>query len=157
MSGISGINLGVSTVLEGSIRKFKNRVRISAQLIRTDDGFHIWSEKYDRELDDIFRLQDEISLAIAERIRENFGRFEIRDQLIEAPTDNIEAYKLYLKARYNHLKWDAEGITNGIVYYEQCIALDPDFSCPILARPTAMPCMAHGAQKRNFWMLLTTT
>ena len=122
-----GNQLGVSTVLEGSIRKIKDRVRISSQLIRTDDGFHIWSEKYDRELVDIFELQDEISLEIAEQIRENFGHLEIKERLVDAPTDNIEAYNLYLKARYNHLRWDAEGIENGMKYYDQCISHGPKF------------------------------
>ncbi|NBC05419.1 MAG: helix-turn-helix domain-containing protein [Bacteroidetes bacterium] len=125
-----GNQLGVSTVLEGSIRKINDRVRISTQLIRTDDGFHIWSEKYDRELVDIFELQDEISLEIAEQIRENFGHLEIKERLVDAPTDNIEAYNLYLKARYNHLRWDAEGIENGMKYYDQCISMAPNFSWP---------------------------
>lgn len=125
-----GNRLGVSTVLEGSIRKIKDRVRISAQLIRTDNGFHIWSEKYDRNLVDIFELQDEISLAIAEQIRENFGHMEIKEHLVDAPTDNVAAYNLYLKARYNHLRWDAEGIENGMKYYDQCITMAPDFSWP---------------------------
>ncbi len=125
-----GNQLGVSTILEGSIRKIKDRVRISAQLIRTDDGFHIWSEKFDRELVDIFELQDEISLEIAEQIRENFGHLEIKERLVDAPTDNIEAYNLYLKARYNHLRWDAEGIENGMKYYDRCIAIAPNFSWP---------------------------
>lgn len=125
-----GNRLGVATVLEGSIRQIKDRVRISAQLIRTDDGFHIWSEKYDRNLVDIFELQDEISLSIAEQIRENFGHMEIKEHLIDAPTDNVAAYNLYLKARYNHLRWDAEGIENGMKYYDQCISMAPNFSWP---------------------------
>lgn len=125
-----GNQLGVATVLEGSIRKIKDRVRISAQLIRTDDGFHIWSEKYDRKLTDIFELQDEISLEIAEQIRENFGHMEIKERLVDAPTDNVAAYNHYLKARYNHLRWDAEGIGNGMKYYDECISMAPDFSWP---------------------------
>ena len=75
-----GNELGVSTILEGSVRKSKNRVRISTQLVRTDDGFQIWSSRFDRELVDIFELQDEISREIAEKLRENFeklGNFEV--------------------------------------------------------------------------------
>ena len=125
-----GNQLGVSTVLEGSVRKAKNRVRISAQLIQTTDGFQIWSGRFDRDLDDIFELQDEISLKIADQIRENFGHLEIRDHLVDVPTDNIAAYNLYLKARFNHLKWDREGIENGMAYYDQCISMDPGFSWP---------------------------
>jgi TolB-like protein/AraC-like DNA-binding protein len=125
-----GNQLGVSTILEGSIRRLNDRVRISTQLIRTDDGFHIWSEKYDRELVDIFELQDEISLEIAEQIRENFGHLEIKGRLVDAPTDNIEAYNLYLKARYNHLRWDYEGIETAMRLYDECIKIAPEFSWP---------------------------
>jgi adenylate cyclase len=125
-----GNELGVSTILEGSVRKSKNRVRISTQLVRTDDGFQIWSSRFDRELVDIFELQDEISREIAEKLRENFGHFEIEERLIDAPTQNIEAYNLYLKARFHHLKWDGDGINTAIEYYQQSIDLAPDFSWP---------------------------
>ncbi|HQU58004.1 MAG TPA: helix-turn-helix domain-containing protein [Saprospiraceae bacterium] len=125
-----GQQLGVATVLEGSIRKAKNRIRITAQLIQTQNGFHLWSENFDRELDDIFAVQDEISLLIAGQIRENFGHLEIQEHLIHAPTKNIAAYNLYLKGRYHHLKWDAEGIDTGIACYRQSIEQDPDFALP---------------------------
>ena len=72
-----GNQLGVTTVLEGSVRKVSNRVRITAQLISTDDGSHIWSKNFDREMKDIFGLKAEISLLIADQIRENFGYLEI--------------------------------------------------------------------------------
>lgn len=125
-----GDQLGVSTVLEGSVRKAKNRVRITAQLVSTNDGNHFWSKSFDRDLEDIFALQDEISLRIADQIRENFGHLDIQDHLIEAPTQNIEAYKLYLKGRYHHLMWDGPGIANAIERYEQCVAIDPSFALP---------------------------
>jgi len=127
---IIGNELGVSTVLEGSIRKSGERIRITTQLIRTDNGFQLWSEVFDRQMNDIFELQDEISVLIAEKIRENFGHISISDHLIEAPTKNIEAYNLYLKARYYHLKWDGDRIERAIVIYQQCIDLDPDFPTP---------------------------
>jgi len=125
-----GNQLGVSVLLEGSIRKANNRVRITAQLIRTDNGFHIWSGKFDRELNDIFELQDEVSLEIAEQIRENFGHLNIEKRLVDAPTDNIDAYNLYLKARFHHLKWDGDGIRNAMELYSQCIEMAPRFSWP---------------------------
>ncbi|WP_409029025.1 helix-turn-helix domain-containing protein [Gracilimonas sediminicola] len=125
-----GNQLGVSTVLEGSVRKSKKRVRISAQLIQTTDGFQIWSGRFDRDIEDIFELQDEISLAIAEQIRENFGHLEIGEHLVDVPTQNIQAYNLYLKARYNHLRWDREGIENAMKFYPQCIEMAPDFAWP---------------------------
>lgn len=74
---IIGNQLGVATVIEGSIHKSGDRVRIAIQLIKTDKGFHIWSERFDQTLKDIFELQDEISLLVADRIRENFGQMEI--------------------------------------------------------------------------------
>lgn len=125
-----GNQLGVSTVLEGGIRKAGKRVRVSAQLIRTDNGFQIWSESFDRELTDIFELQDEISLHIADRIRENYGHLEIADHLAKKPTENLQAYDLYLRGRYNHLKWDREGIENGMRFYEESIREDPQFAHP---------------------------
>lgn len=125
-----GDQLGVSTVLEGSVRKVKNKVRITAQLISTDDGTHFWSKNFDRDLEDIFAIQDEISLNIADQIRENFGHLSIQEHLIEAPTQNMEAYNLYLKGRYYHLMWDGQGIANAIELYEQCIAIDPSFVLP---------------------------
>ena len=125
-----GGQLGVSTILEGSVRKFKKRVRITAQLINTDDGTHFWSKNFDRDLEDIFALQDEISLHIANQIRENFGHLNIQEHLIEAPTQNVEAYDLYLKGRYQHLRWDGEGIRNAVECYEQCVAIDPSFALP---------------------------
>ncbi|PHN07774.1 AraC family transcriptional regulator [Flavilitoribacter nigricans DSM 23189 = NBRC 102662] len=125
-----GQQLGVATVLEGSVRKAGQKVRITAQLIQARNGFHLWARNFDRELKDIFAVQDEISLLIADQIRENFGHLEIQDHLIAAPTQNIQAYNLYLKARYNHLKWDSEGISQGIRYYQECIELDPGFALP---------------------------
>lgn len=125
-----GRDLGVSTVLEGSVRKSSHQVRISAKLISTDDGTQLWSCKFDRKLEDIFVLQDEISLQIAEQIRENFGHLTIQDHLIEAPTQNMEAYDLYLKGRYQHLMWDGQGIVNAVGLYEQSLELDSSFDLP---------------------------
>lgn len=125
-----GSQLGVSTILEGSVRKYKNRVRITAQLISTDDGTHFWSKNFDRELEDIFALQDEVSILIADQIRANFGHFEIQEHLVKMPTQNIEAYELYLKARHQHLMWDGEGIRNSVALYEECITLEPNFALP---------------------------
>lgn len=123
-----GRQLGVATILEGSVRKAKNRVRITAQLVNTEDGVHLWSKNFDRELADIFALQDEVSLLIADQIRENYGHIEIKDHLVKAPTKNVEAYNLFLKGRYHQLKWNGEGIREGIKYYKQCIAIDANYS-----------------------------
>ncbi len=125
-----GQQLGVALLLEGSIRKAGQRVRITAQLIRTDDGFHIWSENFDRELTDIFALQDEVSLLIAGKIREHMGHLTIQDHLVQAPTSNITAYQLYLKGRHYHNKWALASFETATQYYQQSIAADPAFDLP---------------------------
>jgi len=78
-----GKELGVSTLLEGSVRLSGNTIRITAQLIDAADDFHFWSETWDRKLEHVFEVQDEISLLIAERLREHFGHFEIKEHLVE--------------------------------------------------------------------------
>jgi len=125
-----GDQLGVSTILEGSVRKAQNKVRITVQLISTKDGTHFWSKNFDRDLKDIFAVQDEISLHIADQIRENFGHLNIQEHLIVAPTQNMEAYNLYLKGRSHHLMWDGQGIANAVKLYEQCVTIDPSFALP---------------------------
>ncbi|MEQ9308582.1 MAG: helix-turn-helix domain-containing protein [Balneolaceae bacterium] len=127
-----GNKLGVSTILEGSIRNQGDRVRISVQLIRTDTGFQIYSERFDRELSDIFELQDEISRLIAERIRENFGHFEIKDELVKTQTRNSDAYSSYLKGRYYQFKWTQDGLQKALASYKKSISLDANFPMPYL-------------------------
>lgn len=123
-----GEQLDVTTVLEGSVRKANNRVRVTAQLINTEDGTHYWSRNFDRELDDIFLLQDEISLLIANQIRENFGHLNIQDHLVNASTQNIKAYEFFLKGRFYQLKWDAESIKKAIEFYNTAVQIDPRFA-----------------------------
>lgn len=123
-----GGQLGVSTILEGSIKKSRERVRITAQLIDVEDGTHYWSKKFDRRLIDIFDLEDEISLTIAEEVRNNFGHFEIQEHLIEQPTSSVDAYQLYLKGRSFQLKWTPEGLNQAINYYNKAIALDKNYA-----------------------------
>lgn len=123
-----GKQLGVDTILEGSIKKSQNKVRITAQLINVDDGLHYWSRKYDRELEDIFELEDEISLAIADEVRNNFGHFEVQEHLVEQPTNSVDAYQMYLKGRSLQLLWTPEGIKEAIQYYDKAIALDKSYA-----------------------------
>ena len=94
---IVGERLNVKTVLEGSVRKAGNRVRIMAQLINVADGYHLWSERYDRELEGIFEVQDEISRAIADRLKVSLDSG--RQTTVKAGTSNLESYQLYLKGR----------------------------------------------------------
>ena len=125
-----GAELGVSLVLEGSVRKSGDHIRITAQLIRTDNGFHIWSEKFDRKLDNIFELQDEISLLIADKIREHFGHLTIQDHLVQVSTNNIEAYERYLKGRHFYNKWDMSNFLKAAECYQESIEMDPSFDLP---------------------------
>lgn len=122
-----GNELGVALVLEGSVRKFGDQVRITTQLIRTDNGFQIWSENFNRKLEDIFALQDEISLLVAERIRENYGHLELNEHLVTPSTENIDAYDTFLKAKFFLKRWNLKDIQKGALLFEQSVKLDPAF------------------------------
>jgi len=125
-----GNKLGVSTVLEGSVRRSGKRIRITAQLINTADGYHIWSENYDSDLEDIFEVQDEISLKIVTRLKENFAGGSTKEHIIKQTTDNLDAYNLYLKGRYYFNKSNPEDIGRAIRTFEEVIAIDPGFASP---------------------------
>lgn len=123
-----GDQLGVSTVLEGSVRKAKNRVRVTAQFISTNDGTHIWSKNFDRDLEDIFAIQDEISVHIADQIRENFGHIEIPSFPNATPTQNIKAYDLWLKGSYHLKRKDFDDIKNAMKFFKDAIKVDPNYA-----------------------------
>lgn len=120
-----GEELGAVLILEGSIRFGGDKVRITAQLIEAEDDFHFFSETWDRELDDIFEVQDEISLLIADKIREQTGHFELEDHLVQPQTDNISAYQYSLKARFHKNKWTLEDAKLAEEYYQKSLELDP--------------------------------
>jgi adenylate cyclase len=134
--------LDVAVVLEGSVRLAGNMVRISAQLIQTEDDFHFWSETWDRKLENIFEIQDEISLLIAEKLREQFGHFEIDDHLVNRPTDNLDAYAYWLKGIWHFNKWNPTDVTQAIEYFEKGIALDPNHTESYLGLADAYGFMA---------------
>lgn len=123
-----GIKLGVSTVLAGSVRKAGKRIRITAQLINTADGYHVWSEVYDSDLEDIFEVQDEISLKILNRLKENFSAGVKKEPIIKPPTENIDAYNLYLKGRFHWNKSNPEDADKAIKNFEEAIRIDPEFA-----------------------------
>jgi serine/threonine protein kinase/Tfp pilus assembly protein PilF len=122
-----GERLNVTTVLEGSIRKSGNRLRIMAQLINVADGYHIWSERYDRELQDIFEVQDEIARTIADRLKVAFGA-ERQSPLVKAGTEDLEAYQRYLKGRFHWNKRTPEGLRKAIEYFQQAIEKDSTYA-----------------------------
>ena len=122
-----GEELGVETVLEGSIRKAGNRLRITAQLVKAEDGYHVWSEKYDRDLEDIFAIQDEISLKIVESLKVRLLAKE-RTKLLKRHTEDQEAYNFYLKGRYFWNRRYEGGLQKGIEYFNQAIKKDPTYA-----------------------------
>ena len=127
-----GRELHVSTILEGSIRLAADKMRITAQLIDVNDDFHFWSESFDRSLRDIFAVQDEISLLIADKLREHIGHFDIADHLVEASEIPVEIYKRYLEGRYHLMKLDLPGTKKGISIFQEVIAQQPDFALAYL-------------------------
>ena len=116
-------DLNVAHVLEGSVRKSGDQVRITAQLIKADDGFHIWSDTWDRSLDDIFKIQDEIAADVVEQLKLTL--------LGEAPTAeeaDPRAYALYLQARQLSRQNTAEGFEQSIVLFERALEIDPEYA-----------------------------
>jgi len=122
------IQLNVDKVLEGSVRKSGSRVRITAQLINAADGYHIWSENYDRNLTDIFEVQDEISGIIAGKLRENLGVAQKPEHLVKAPVKNVAAYTHYLKGLHYWNKLTPADIRKAIECYEQAIVVEPNYA-----------------------------
>ena len=119
-----GEQLNVRTVLEGSVRKAGAKLRITAQLIDIADGYHLWSEIYDRTMEDVFAIQDEISRAIVDTLKIKLVE-EQYQQPVKCYTCDTEVYNLYLKGRYSWNKWTEEGVKKGIDYFQQAIEKDP--------------------------------
>ncbi len=122
-----GERLGVKNVLEGSVRKSGNRLRISVQLVNASDGFHLWSERYDREMQDIFELQDEITLSVTDALKVRLLGKD-RDVVLKRYTDDAEAYELFLKGRYHYYKYSAEGWRRAIEFFEKAIEKEPNYA-----------------------------
>ena len=122
-----GRALNVSTVLEGSVRKAGTRLRVTAQLTNIADGYQLWSSRYDRQLADVFEIQDEISLAIVNALKVKLLG-EDKAAVVKRHTDNIEAYQLYLKGRHHWHKWSADGFAKSRECMERAIQIDPDYA-----------------------------
>ncbi len=119
--------LEVGTVLEGSVRRAGDRVRVTAQLIEAATDRHLWSESYDRDLEDIFEVQSDVAVEIARALETELAS-DVVAQIRQRPTENMEAYDLYLKGRQGVRTLVAPEVARGIEQLEQAIALDPDFS-----------------------------
>jgi serine/threonine-protein kinase len=120
--------LNVNTILEGSVRRMGQRVRISAQLVNAHDGYHIWSEQYDREIEDVFKIQDEIARSIVDQLKVKLTAAQ-NEALGKRHTENVQAYELYLRGRHCWYRWNVKGmLEKAIHHYEHALAKDPDYA-----------------------------
>ncbi len=119
--------LGVGAVLEGSVRRAGGRVRITAQLVNAADGFQLWAERYDRTLQDVFAVQEEIASSIAGALRVALTPAESKGLVRDRPSD-VRAYDLYLKGRERYGSYTAESLREALELFEQATAIDPDYA-----------------------------
>jgi len=122
-----GRRLGVEALLQGSVRKAGQRLRITVQLIDARNGYHLWSERFDREVADIFAVQDEIASSVVSALGLSLGQGEHR-QVVKASTANVEAYEFYLRGRKLFQKWTRENINLARDMFERAVAIDPKFA-----------------------------
>jgi eukaryotic-like serine/threonine-protein kinase len=122
-----GHTLGVTSVLQGSVRRAGTRVRVTAQLMNARDGFQLWSERFDRDLDDIFAIQDEIARTIVQQLELTLGLTEAKS-LVARPTDDLAAYELYLRGREAVQQRTPSSMRRGLEFFEQAIARDPVYA-----------------------------
>src|SRR5262252_4276295 len=141
--------LGVRYVLEGSVRKAANRVRITGQLIDTASGAHIWADRFDGALDDIFELQDQIASRVVGAIEPKLRQAEI-ERASRKPTANLTAYDLYLRAMAQSYRFTAEGVAEAVVLARQALAIDPFY-----APAAAMVGWCRALQRIQGWRALS--
>ena len=122
-----GRELGVSHVLEGSVRRAGNKVRVTAQLIDTETDHHVWAKTWDRELDDIFAVQTDVAECVAHCMRAKLSPTDV-SRISKKPTDNIEAYNLYLLGRHHYNKVTPEDFAKAVDYLKEAADLDPEFT-----------------------------
>ena len=125
----TGALLGAAVVLEGTVRKAGDRLRITAQLTSTEDGRLLWSQRYDRRLEDVFAIQEELGRTIVDTLRTT-SFADLSPPAPKRATRSVKAYNLYLKGRYAWNKRTEEGVTEGIGYFAQAIAEDPGYALP---------------------------
>jgi adenylate cyclase len=141
--------LGVRYVLEGSVRKAGNRVRITGQLIDTATGAHIWADRFDGALDDIFALQDQVASSVAGAIEPRLRQSEI-ERASRKPTANLTAYDLYLRALAQSYRFTEEGFAEAVVLARQALAIDPSY-----APAAALVGRCRGVQRVQGWGALS--
>jgi len=124
-----GEKLNVGAVLEGSVRKSGERLRITAQLVNVQDGYHLWSGQFDREMKDIFDIQEEISLTIVDQLKLKLLKDE-KEKILTRATENHEAYDCFLKGRYFWYRRYERSMQRGLQYFQQAIEKDPAYALP---------------------------
>ncbi len=139
-----GATLQVATLLEGSVRRAGDRVRIVAQLIDAEVDRHLWAETYDRQLTDIFAIQTDVALQIASALEAELSPDE-RTRIRRKPTSDVRAYQLYLQGRYCYSRYTEESMRKGIEYFRQAIAVDPDYALAHTGVALAYAELAAGA------------
>ena len=124
-----GAKLGASTLLEGSVRRAGDRVRIVAQLIDAETDQHLWAETYDRQLTDIFVIQTDVALQIATALKAELSVDE-QARIRKEPTSDLRAYQLYLQGRHSLVRYTTAGLQQAITYFERAIGRDPEYALP---------------------------
>ncbi len=122
-----GERLNVGAVLEGSVRKAGSRLRITAQLINVADGYHLWSGQFDREMKDIFDIQEEISLTLVDQLKLKLLKSE-KEKVLKRYTENVEAYELYLKGLYFWKRRYERGLQKALQFFQQAVETDPRYA-----------------------------
>jgi TolB-like protein len=126
-----GKSLNVGAVLEGSVQKAGNRLRITTQLISVSDGYHIWSERFDKTMDDVFALQDEIAMAIVDRLAVKLEKGE-KEKITKRHTQDKKAYSLYLKGRYFWNRRYKGDMIKAVRFYQKAVSKDPHYALPLV-------------------------
>src|ERR1043166_1064066 len=144
-----GQQLNVATVLEGSVSKAGNKLRISAQLINVADGFHLWAANYDREMTDILDIRSEISRQVVDALKVQLG-IEETQRLAKKPTETSEAYEAYLLGRYELNKFTEAGFKNAVQHFKRALERDPSFAL-------ANAGLAEAYNMRAYWNYVAPT
>src|SRR6202042_1896918 len=140
-----GRELGVRYVLEGSVRKAGNRVRVTGQLIDATAGAHLWADRFDGAMEDIFELQDQVTISVVGAITPTLERAEIGRAVLK-PTDSLDAYDHYMRGIASAYRWTNDGTSEALQHFSRAIELDPKFA---LAHALATSCYAW--RKANGW------
>jgi len=122
-----GEQLKVSAVVEGSVRRLQERIRVSTQLVNVSDGYCLWSQRFDCKMKDIFEVQEEMAQSIADLLKVELGS-KAGDGLVKRYTENFEAYDLYLRGRFQWNKRSGEGFQKALEYFQRSLALDPNYA-----------------------------